>query len=133
MKQKTVVPEMQNRKRSWQLVDARGKVLGRLASEVAQLLIGKGKVDYMPNFDMGDGVVVVNAKEVVLTGKKEEQKKYRRHSGYPGGLKEMVAKEMRGKFPERIIELAVKGMLPDNRLKKLRMARLKVFVGAEQT
>src|SRR5258706_13737981 len=104
-------------------VDAEGQVLGRLATQIANLLTGKGKVTYSANIDSGDYVEVSNAKGVVLTGKKEKQKVYRSHSGYPKGFKEVSFEKMRREQPSKIVKLAVKGMLPDNRLKEDRMAR----------
>jgi len=115
--------------RKWHVLDARRKVLGRLAVEAGKLLIGKHKVNYVPNLDVGDYVVVVNAKDEAVTGRKEEQKVYRRHSQYPGGLKERTLGQLREKQPEKIIEAAVRGMLPKNRLQRRRMKRLKVFAG----
>lgn len=115
----------------WHLLDADNKVLGRIATEAATLLIGKHKVTYMPNLDEGDWVVVINAEKVRLTGRKESQKMYRRHSGYPGGFRELSAAQVREKHPERLLIYAIKGMLPDNRLKALRMKRLKVVVGKD--
>jgi large subunit ribosomal protein L13 len=117
--------------RKWHLLDAKDFVLGRLASQAATLLIGKHKADYTPHIESGDWVVVVNAEKINLTGKKAEQKVYRSHSGYPKGLKEISFAKLSREHPERIIEHAVAGMLPDNRLKKDRMARLKIVVGAE--
>jgi large subunit ribosomal protein L13 len=117
--------------RKWHLVDAKGQVLGRLASRVAPLLMGKGKIYFVRNLDCGDHVVVINAKEVVLTGRKEVQKVYRSYSGYPGGLKEIPAARMRATFPERMIERAVANMLPKNKLRALWLKKLHVFAGAE--
>ena len=128
---KTFVPSGKNLERKWHLLDAKGKVLGRFAVEAAGLLMGKSKVDYMPNLDRGDYVVVVNAREVVVSGGKKGKKVYRRHSQYPGGLKEESLASLIARKPERVIELAVSGMLPKNKLRKLRLARLKVF-GAEK-
>lgn len=116
-------------KRNWHLIDAKDQVLGRLASQVAAHLMGKLKIDYSPHIESGDYVVIVNAEKVKLTGKKAQQKVYRSHSGYPGGFKEVTFSKMSQEHPERIIEHAVAGMLPDNRLKKARMAMLKVLVG----
>lgn len=116
-------------KREWHFVDVRDEILGRAATKIALLLMGKGKPYFVRNLDCGDYVVVVNAKEVKVTGKKEEQKSYARHSGYPGGFKSATLKELRAQKPEEIIMHAVKGMLPDNRLKKRMMARLFVFPG----
>ena len=118
-------------KRQWYLVDAKGKILGRMASQVAQLLIGKGKPDYSPHLDMGDWVVVINAERIVLSGKKKLQKKYFSHSGYPGGFKEISFAKLSSEQPEKVVEHAVSGMLPDNRLKAQRMTRLKVVIGEE--
>ena len=117
--------------RGWHQVDADGKVLGRLASSVAFLLIGKHKPTYTPHMDSGDFVVVTNADKIRLTGKKEKQKVYTSHSGYPGGFKEVKYLKMKKDHPERVIELAVSGMLPKNRLRDDRLRRLKVFVGTE--
>ena len=116
-------------KRNWHLIDAKDAVLGRLATRAAALLMGKLKVDYSPHIESGDYVVVGNAEKVKVTGKKAQQKLYRSHSGYPGGFKEVTYAKMSKEHPERIIEHAVSGMLPDNRLKKARMAMLKVIVG----
>lgn len=114
-------------KRKWHLIDAKGKVLGRLATEIARLLVGKNKVDYTPHIDMGDYVVVINAKQVVLTGNKGEEKVYFRHSGYPGGLRQIKFSKLIQEAPEKVIQHAVSGMLPDNRLKAKRLKRLKIF------
>jgi len=116
-------------KRNWHLIDAKDAVLGRLATRAAALLMGKLKVDYSPHIESGDYVVVVNAEKVKVTGRKAQQKLYRSHSGYPGGFKEVTYAKMSKEHPERIIEHAVSGMLPDNRLKKARMAMLKIIVG----
>lgn len=116
-------------KRSWHLVDAKDKVSGRLATEVARLLMGKGKPYFVRNLDCGDYVVVVNAQEVKFTGKKEKQKVYFSHSGYPGGLRTIPVERMRKEHPERILEHAVRGMLPQNKLKDRMLTRLKVFAG----
>jgi len=110
-------------------MDAKGKILGRLATEVAGLLMGKNKPSYSRHIDSGESVVVINAGEVVVTGRKASQKVYRGHSGYPGGFKEVKYEKMMAEHPERIIEHAVSGMLPDNRLKAERMKRLEVVVG----
>lgn len=117
--------------RRWILIDAKDAPLGRLSTEIAKYLIGKYKPSYTPHIDGGDYVVVINAAEVPVTGNKEEAKIYYRHSGFPGGIKDAQLKEVREKFPERIIENAVKGMLPKNKLASGRMQRLKVFPGAE--
>lgn len=118
-------------KRAWHLVDMQGKTLGRESTVIASLLMGKKKPYFVKNLDCGDYVVVINAKEVVVTGNKEENKVYARHSGYPGGFKQESLKELRGRKPEAIITHAVKGMLPDNKLKKQMLTRLFVFAGAE--
>lgn len=120
----TFHPKQSEVKRGWQLFDAKDKILGRLATDIAMTLMGKKKRDYSPHMDNGDNVVVINAAFIKVTGKKEEQKKYYRHSGYPGGFKEISYKQMKATHPERILELAVKRMLPTNRLRDKRMARL---------
>ncbi|OGD63847.1 50S ribosomal protein L13 [Candidatus Beckwithbacteria bacterium RBG_13_42_9] len=112
--------------RSWHLIDLKDKVLGREATKIASLLIGKKKLYYAPHLDCGDYVVVINAAQVKLTGKKELQKKYYRHSGYPGGFRVISYSEQKTKDPRRIIELAVSRMLPKNKLQKARLRRLKV-------
>lgn len=117
--------------RKWHLVDMNGKILGRSATEIARLLMGKHKVDYTPHVDSGDYVVVINAKEVAVTGKKAEQKTYYRHSQFPGGLKAEVFTDLLERRPTVVIEKAVYGMLPKNKLNALRMKRLKVFAGSE--
>lgn len=116
-------------KRDWHLMDAEDKVLGRMATEVAVLLMGKKKSYYVSYLDCGDFVVVINSEKIKVTGKKEEKKAYYRYSGYPGGLKETVLKKMRQEHPERILYLAVTNMLPKNKLRSLRLARLKIFAG----
>jgi large subunit ribosomal protein L13 len=118
-------------KREWHLVDASGETLGRLASQVAKLLMGKHKPMYVPYLDTGDYVVVVNAAKVSVTGKKGEQKVYYRHSGYPGGLRSVTFKELLASHPTRVIELAVKGMLPKNRLGRAMFKKLRVYVGPD--
>lgn len=117
--------------REWLLVDATDMVLGRLASEVAQILKGKRKAVYTPHVDTGDFVVIINADKVRLTGNKENQKVYYRHSGFPGGLKETSYAQMMTKHPERIIEKAVRGMLPKNTLGRAMGKKLKVYAGPE--
>lgn len=117
--------------RRWILVDASEAPLGRVATQIATYLTGKYKPTYTPHMDAGDYVVVINAEKAVVTGNKEKQKIYYRHSGFPGGIKDARLEEVREKFPERIIEAAVKGMLPKNKLSPERMKRLKVFVGSE--
>jgi len=117
--------------RKWYVVDAKGKTLGRLASEVAALLRGKHKPEFTPHVDTGDFVIVINAKDVQLTGKKLSNKIYYRHSGWPGGLKMTTAADMRNTRPERMIELAVKGMLPKTSLGRRQLRKLKVYAGPE--
>ena len=117
--------------RDWYIVDAENKTLGRLASEIAQVIRGKKKPFYTPNLDMGDFVVVINAEKVSVTGNKEEQKKYFSHSGFPGGDKETSLSSLRSKQPEKIIYNAVKGMLPHNRLGRKLIKHLKVYSGSE--
>ena len=117
--------------RAWHVVDAEGQILGRLASRIARVLTGKDKPGYAPFLDTGDYVIVVNADKVVLTGKKEQDKRYFRHSGYPGGIREARAEEVRAKHPERLIEAAVRGMLPKNRMGRAQFRKLKVYQGAE--
>ncbi len=128
---KTTMVKTQDIKRSWHLVDCQGKTLGRLATDIAALLIGKKKRDYTPNQDMGDFVVVINAKDIVLTGNKLLDKKYYRHSMYPGGFREEVAGKLMERDPRKVIEHALLGMLPKNKLRDARMARLKIYAGAE--
>src|SRR6266498_2179785 len=120
-------------KRTWHLIDVKDEVLGRIATRIAHLLMGKGKAYFVRNLDCGDYVVIVNAKDVKVTGKKEEQKNYYRHSGYPGGFKSETLKELRVRKPEAIITHAVKGMLPNNRLRDRMLTRLFVFAGEEHT
>ena len=115
----------------WYIVDAEGQTLGRLASVIAATLRGKTKPTFSPHMDMGDYVIVVNAEKIAVTGKKEVQKEYFRHSGYPGGLRRQNLKEVRAAHPERIIEGAVRGMLPKNVLGEQQLRKLKVYVGSE--
>ena len=117
--------------REWFIVDAEGQTLGRLASEIAQIIRGKKKPFYTPHMDMGDFVVVVNAKKVKVTGNKEKDKSYFRHSGFPGGVTQISLQKVRQDFPERIITNAVKGMLPHNRLGRQLLTHLKVYSGTE--
>ena len=119
--------------REWFLVDAAELPLGRIATIIADKLIGKSKPTYTPHVDAGDYVVVINAEKLVVTGNKETGKIYYRHSGFPGGIKDATLAEVREKFPERIIEKAVQGMLPKNKLSADRMGRLRIFAGAEHT
>ena len=115
--------------RNWYIVDADGQILGRLASEVAQIIRGKKKPFFTPHMDMGDFVVVINAEKVKVTGNKEKDKTYFRHSGYPGGVTQINLRKVRQSFPERIITNAVKGMLPHNRLGRKLLTHLKVYSG----
>ncbi|GIX48699.1 MAG: 50S ribosomal protein L13 [Candidatus Tectimicrobiota bacterium] len=116
--------------RKWYLVDAENKVLGRLASEVAKILRGKHKPIYTPHVDTGDYVIVINAEKVALTGEKWQQKHYRWHTGYPGGLREVSAQALRQRHPERLITLAVRGMLPKTKLGRAMLRKLKVYAGS---
>ena len=115
----------------WYVIDAAGYTLGRMASEIARYLRGKHKPEYTPHIDTGDYVIVVNAEKIHVTGNKEKNKVYYRHSGYPGGIKSQTLEEVRTKHPERIIEKAVKGMLPRNSLGRAVFRKLKVYAGAE--
>lgn len=128
---KTFMAKANEVKRKWYVVDAEGKPLGRLASEVAKILRGKNKPEYTPHVDTGDYVIVLNSEKVVLTGKKLDQKLYRRHSQYPGGLKEIKYKHFLAEKPERVIEKAVKGMLPKNSLGRAMFKKLKAYKGTE--
>ncbi|MDP4092470.1 MAG: 50S ribosomal protein L13 [Bacillota bacterium] len=128
---KTFMAKAEEVKRKWYIVDAEGKHLGRLATEVAKVLRGKHKPDYTPHVDTGDHVIVINAEKVVLTGKKLEQKLYRHHSLYPGGLKEVLYKHLMASKPEKAVELAIKGMLPKNSLGRAMFRKLKVYRGSE--
>lgn len=128
---KTVMPSGEQIERKWYLIDASGKTLGRLASEIAKILKGKNKPIYTPYVDTGDFVVVINAEKVVVTGKKPEQKMYRHHTGWVGNLKEVKYKIMMQKHPERILSFAVKGMLPKNSLGRKMFKKLKIYVGPE--
>lgn len=128
---KTYQPKQKEVKRDWHLIDAKGQILGRLATNVATLLMGKQKATYSTHMDSGDNVVVINAELIKTTGRKAEQKVYRSHSGYPGGFKEVSFAKMSKEHPARVIEIAVYGMLPDNRLQSDRMARLHVTKGSK--
>lgn len=126
---KTYQPKEKEVKRAWHLIDAKDEVLGRLSTKVANLLTGKNKVSYSSHMDSGDNVVVINADKIVVTGKKSVQKVYRTHSGYPGGFKERSYAQVMKEHPERIVEHSVSGMIPDNKIKAQRMARLTVVAG----
>ena len=128
---KTPLPKVEDIEKKWYVVDASNKVLGRLASQIAIRLRGKHKPDFTPHLDTGDFIIVINAEKVKLTGRKLDQKMYYRHSGYLGGLKSMTAKQMLEKKPEEVIRLAVKRMLPKNKLARHQLKKLKVYRGAE--
>ncbi|BAZ81797.1 MAG: 50S ribosomal protein L13 [Sphaerospermopsis kisseleviana] len=129
MSSKTYLPPQEKLEREWYVVDATDKRLGRLASEIAMVLRGKRKAEYTPHLDTGDFVVVINAEKVAVTGKKRTQKVYRRHSGRPGGMKTETFAKLQQRLPERIVEHAVKGMLPKNSLGKQLFTKLKVYAG----
>jgi large subunit ribosomal protein L13 len=128
---KTYVATPSDRERSWVLVDASGKTLGRLATQIADILRGKRKPEYTPHIDTGDFVVVINAREIAVTGNKREQKRYYRHSGYPGGLRSRTLGEQLERRPEEVIRRAVRGMLPRNRLARRQITKLKVYAGPD--
>ena len=128
---KTYVATPKDRERNWLLVDAEGQTLGRLATQLADALRGKRKPVYTPHVDVGDFVVVVNAEKIAVTGSKLQEKLYYRHSGYPGGLKQRTLGEMLQRRPEEVIRLAVRGMLPKNRLARRQITKLKVYAGPE--
>ena len=128
---KTTTPSIENIKREWFLVDATDKTLGRLATEIAVILRGKNKPSFTPHLDTGDFVIVVNAEKIEVTGKKSSQKLYRRHSGRPGGMKIEKFETLQERIPERIIEQAVKGMLPHNSLGRQQFRKLKVYKGPD--
>ncbi len=126
---KTYTARAEDIKQEWFLVNAEGKTLGRLASEIAQVLRGKHKPIYTPHLDCGDVVIVVNAEKVRVTGRKLDQKMYYRHTGYPGGIKSISLRNQLQKHPERVLEAAVRGMLPKNRLGRKMFKKLKVYAG----
>jgi len=126
---KTSIPSLATLERQWHVIDAEEAVLGRIASKAAKILMGKHKPTYTPFLDTGDHVIVVNAAKVKLTGNKEEQKLYRRHSGYPGGLTETQARKVRATRPTRMVEEAVQGMLPKSKLGKQMYRKLQVYAG----
>jgi large subunit ribosomal protein L13 len=128
---KTYSPKAKEIRRAWYVVDAEGAVLGRLASHVAQVLRGKHKPSYVPNLDSGDHVVVINAAKVRLSGEKAGKKVYRRHSGYPGGLREIPFERLVRERPERVVEQAIKGMLPSTRLGRQMARKLSVYTGPD--
>lgn len=131
MKVKTYTPKAAEIEQAWWLVDAEGQILGRLATRIATILRGKHKAAYTPHLDLGDYVVVVNAEKVAVTGQRLTQKLYRRHSGYPGGLRERTLEQMLARDPDRVIRLAVRGMMPRNRLSRQMLGKLKVYAGPE--
>lgn len=128
---KTPLPTKETLEQKWYVIDAAGQRLGRLACQIATILRGKNKATFTPHMDTGDFVIVVNADKVIVTGKKSEQKVYRRHSGRPGGMKTETFKQLQARIPERIIEQAVKGMLPKNSLGRQIYTKLKVYAGPE--
>ena len=128
---KTFVTKPAEVERQWYVVDAEGQTLGRLASKIAAVLRGKHKPIYSPSVDCGDYVIVLNAEKIHVTGRRMDQKKYYRHSGYPGGLSEISLRDQLKKYPTRPVELAVKGMLPKNRLGRKMIKKLKVYAGSE--
>src|SRR5512142_3333162 len=128
---KTYVPPPAARHREWLEIDATGRPLGRLATQIADALRGKRKPEYTPHVDTGDFVIVVNAEKISVTGNKRSEKRYYRHSGYPGGIKSRTLEEMLERRPEEVIRLAVKGMLPRNRLSRKQLTKLKVYAGPE--
>ena len=128
---KTYLPKVNLEQRKWHVVDAKGAVLGRLAAQVADILRGKNKPVYTPHLDAGDFVVVINAEKVVLTGKKETQKKFMSYSGWKSGDRYRTVEEVRAKQPEKLITHAVRGMIPKNRLGRVLLTKLRVYKGAE--
>lgn len=128
---KTWTPTLQEIKRDWIVVDAQDKILGRLATQIAMHLRGKHKPEYTPHMDNGDFVVVVNAEKIAVTGNKLQDKKYYRHSGFPGGIKEISLRDQLNKKPEEVIRIAVRGMLPKNRLGRQLLKKLKIYAGPE--
>lgn len=128
---RTYVAKPTERERGWVLVDANGKTLGRLATQIADVLRGKRKPEYTPHVDTGDFVVVINAEKVHVSGNKRADKRYYRHSGYPGGLRSRTFEEMIARRPEEVIRLAVKGMMPRNRLARKQITKLKIYAGPE--
>ena len=128
---KTTALRTQDIEQKWYLIDCSGKTLGRLSVKVANILRGKNKPEYTPNSDVGDFVVLVNAKNLKVTGFKNEDKIYYRHTGYPGGIKQISFKDLLNKDPEKVLRLAVKGMLPKNKLNRQVIKKLKVYAGEE--
>ena len=130
MSEKTMQPRGKDIQRKWHLIDAQGEILGRLSTKIAELLMGKNKVNFVRHLDLGDYVVVINAEKIVLTGNKEQNKLYHHHSGYPGGLRTTSVSKTRSEHPERLIVHSVSGMLPKNKLRDQRLTRLKVVIGS---
>jgi len=128
---KTFVATPATAERNWYVVDATGRTLGRLATQIANTLRGKRKPEYTPHIDTGDFVIVVNAEKIAVTGDKRTEKLYHRHSGYPGGLKTRTLQDMLDRRPEEVIRLAVRGMLPRNRLARKQLTKLKVYAGPD--
>ena len=128
---KTYVATPATRERNWLVVDANGQTLGRLATQIADTLRGKNKPEYTPHCDTGDFVIVVNAEKISVTGNKRQEKRYYRHSGYPGGLRSRTLEEMLDRRPEEVIRKAFKGMLPRNRLGRAQLTKLKVYAGPD--
>jgi large subunit ribosomal protein L13 len=128
---KTYVANSNDRKRDWVIIDATGLTLGRLSTQIAEILRGKRKPEYTPHVDTGDFVVVINAEKVAVTGNKREDKQYYRHSGFPGGLKSRTLEEMLTRRPEEVLRIAVKGMLPKNRLARKQLTKLKIYAGTD--
>jgi large subunit ribosomal protein L13 len=128
---KTISANKSTVEKNWLVIDVEGKVLGRAATEIARLLRGKHKPSFTPHVDCGDNIIVLNADKIRLTGKKWDQKKYLRHTGYPGGQREVVAKDMMSKHPIRMIEYAVRGMLPRNKLGRAIFKNMRVYAGSE--
>lgn len=128
---KTFVANPETRQRDWYVVDAEGKTLGRLATRIADALRGKRKPEYTPHCDTGDFVVVVNAEKVAVSGDKRASKRYYRHTGYPGGIRSRTLDEMLSRRPEEVVRIAVKGMMPRNRLARRQLTKLKVYAGPD--
>lgn len=129
MRIKTYTPKPEDIQREWFVVDAKDQTLGRLASQIAHILRGKHKPMFSPHMDVGDYIIVINCEKIRVTGKKLEEKMYYRHSGYPGGLRSVTLRQQLDKFPERVIQAAVRGMLPKNRLGRQMIKKLKIYAG----
>ena len=128
---KTVIPKMETIERKWYLIDGQDQILGRMASQVAYLLRGKHKPEFTPHLDVGDHIIVINADKVTVTGRKFDQKQYTRYTGYPGGLRTKTLGKLMQNRPERVIKIAVKGMLPKNRLGRKMIRKLRVYAGPD--